>query len=376
MTNKDLSIVTTGDLHLGHAKVPTLHIVEKLRQYFFPYVEKAKLLTINGDIFQSALSLTSVDIKIIISFFISLLELCQKHDVTMRFLRGTSSHDRNQIESLMALYTKSMYTHDLKYFDTLSIEYIDKLDLRMCYIPEDLPYNSSDEIINKIKHLFSDAGWDSCDIILFHGYFEHMLPRGLKKLPKITFNSRQFDGILKDTGYILCNHVHSKSVYKRIIYAGSFDRLAHGEEEAKGFFYIDNNGPHFITNDSAMAFNTIDLSTMTDKDAIVDKYKELVKKKFEDGILGHVRVIHPDISVRQILNKITNLNYPYLKYIHQSGMENNIENGLSDALAVDSYEKIVVTEENLPGMILNFLKDSIDDVTLGLKEITTLLNDM
>lgn len=368
----DINISSTGDLHLGHSRVPTQSIIERMYKYLFPQLEKTDLLCINGDVFHSVLTMAASDSKLAIAFFIVLFNECQKHNVTVRFLRGTSTHDRTQIETLMKMYEKFGYTNDVKYFDTLTIEYIEHLKVRMLYIPEDLPYNSAQEILEDAKDMFDKAGWDACDLVMFHGYFEHMLPPGIPRQPKITFKSSYFDDLVKKDGYVLCNHVHSKSSYGKILYSGSFDRLAHGEEESKGFFYI-NGEPHFIENKDATPFYTIDLSKEEDKDKIIKLFKQKAKKKFKPDVHGNIRFIHPSIEMRQIIGKISSLHFPNLRYTHKSNVKRDLEKISDEFLSIDETNEVVVTEENLSGLVHAFLTEK-NVVDMEMEEIEMLLN--
>ena len=60
-------------------------------------------------------------------------------------------------------------------------------------------------------------------------------------------------------------HVHKRSTYKKIEVAGSFDRLAHGEEEPKGFLDVtyyseDNRVVKFVENKDAEVYTSITLT--------------------------------------------------------------------------------------------------------------------
>ena len=363
-------VLTLSDLHLGRSsKVPTQIIIERIIKYIFPYISKTDLLTINGDIFDNAIALTKADSKLILSFFIQLMMEAERYNTTIRILRGTYSHDRTQCEHIVMLHKAYGFKHDLKYFDSLTVEYIEHLDLRMAYIPEDIPYNTDDEIVSALEVMLQQAGWKDFHFILFHGYYYHLIPNGLRTPPKRALHESKISRLLHPKGYVLGGHIHTKSIYKQMIEVGSFDRFAQGEEETKGGFYITEDGPKFIENQDATQYITIDLSKYDHEDSI-EVYKKKVDKLFPKDIIGYVRVIHDSIEVKQILNKITTKEYPYLTYSSKSNTNN-------DELVVnelDTSSDLIpdITPENLPIIISNYLKEH-NDLLLEPEEITTLI---
>jgi len=365
-------ILTLGDLHFGiQNKIPTQVLCDRVLNRIFPYISKADLLTINGDIFHSDMSMTNASSKALLSFFIQLMAECEKYNTCVRIIRGTVSHDRTQSEHIPILHKSYGYKFDLKYFDTLMIEYIEALDLKVIYVPDDLPYNSSEEVMSRIKEMLHQAGWKKVDLILVHGYFQHMLPRGVRTLPKTVYRESQMSKILSPKGYVLANHVHTKSIYNKVIGVGSFDRLAHNEEETKGCFYIDDEVT-FIENKDATPYLTCDLSKYTDKDICMEKYKKFLETRFVKDVVGYSRVIHGDITVRQILQKMTT-EYPYLVYSHKASKVDKDTVTHTDDLEIDSELEVVITKENLPNIASNYINNNDATQLLSVEEITSLL---
>jgi len=370
--NFDLpTILTFGDLHLGHSKVPTAHICQRLWCEIEKRGSEIDMIVINGDIFDTALYMTSDDSRTVLSLFVKIMNLANANDITIRVIRGTFSHDRSQINHIVSLYESYDYKFDFKYFDDLNIEYIDKYGIRMVYIPDDIPYNSSDEILAKIQEMMAQAGWESVHLISYHGYSQHMLPYNLRRPPKIVFNSTQFKQILHHNGYVLSNHVHTGSLYGQIIGVGSYDRLRHGEEENKGMFIIKDNQPQFIKNKDATPFYTIDLSNVNDKDECVSKFKEFLMEKFPTKTLGYVRVVHHDINIRQLLQKVTSAMTSCVTYSSKSSVKEQKDVIVDDIVRDDSVE-VQITEEN----IATFIHDEMVEKklkTLSIERINQLL---
>jgi tyrosyl-tRNA synthetase len=70
---------------------------------------------------------------------------------------------------------------------------------------------------------------DMVDVTITHGMYQHLCSYAIN-----TDHLHQEDDYLSITKHFVSNgHVHTFNVHSRIITEGSFDRLAHGEEEAK-----------------------------------------------------------------------------------------------------------------------------------------------
>jgi len=373
MTPKILSI---SDIHFGHNRVPALYMREKLFRYMFPKIKDADVIFIGGDIFHTLLSIDCSDARTAVVFILDMLHEAHLYNTKVRVLRGTYSHDRDQSKILESISRELSFEVDFKYFDTIDIEHIEDLNLKVLYVPDDLPYDSSEQVITKIKNILNTIGWDNVDIMIGHGYFEHVLPAGMWTLPKITFNIKQFEHIVKK--YILMGHIHTSSIVDKVIYNGSFDRLAHGEEEDKGFFFIDKS-IHFIKNEDAEQFITIDISKYIDKttDEIIDIFVKLVKKKFKkDNISGYVRCVHPSSEIRQILHKIVQQKFPLLKYSHKASKTSQIEKLISEQPLLEHCESFYVTEDNLPEMINNFIKEKNIPIGITIDKIESILKSL
>ena len=52
------------------------------------------------------------------------------------------------------------------------------------------------------------------------------------------FEEKKFNFVNKN---ILAGHIHTHSQHGKVIYVGSFERLNHGEEEDKGFLFIEDH---------------------------------------------------------------------------------------------------------------------------------------
>jgi len=339
-------------------------MVNNLTTHFLSRIPQCKLLIIGGDFFDSLLSLSKPESNLMISFIIDLLQQADRYEVIVRVLKGTFTHDRDQCHLFQVLHEKGGFTNDFRYVDTLCLEYIEALDLKCLWVPDDLPFPSSDAIMEQVHQKLHDMNWDAVDHVFLHGAFEHVMPPDMPKLPAVTFRARQFAGIV--TRSILCGHIHTSSAYTEtfpegdvhVYYGGSVERLAHGEEEPKGFLFVKSapgtSTVEFVENTDATKFLTFDLSKYEQTELAVQKYTRLVEKHFKPNEYGYVRVVHGSTQVRNVLRKVTQTQYPTLTFSHKASQAAKATAKIQTLITKQDYP--TPTVENLPGMLSDFLR--------------------
>jgi hypothetical protein len=274
-----INILNLSDIHLGHDKNKTEDIVLNLRRFFKTYDKYLKtldLLTISGDIFDKLLTTNSADYHLAYEWLTELVMLCKRYSIIFRILEGTPSHDWQQAKLLYNTIDKLNIDLDFKYFDILDIEYIEALDIHILYIPDEWKHKLSDvwlDVVEKMK----EKKLDKVDIVIMHGAFSYQLPEFLDNThdPKL-YNTISY-------GPVITGHVHNRSVYKKILVPGSFDRLNHGDDnEPKGGVYIEYDNVKkkytfkYLDNKFALEFYTFDVrdKTIEDIKKIFNKYKK------------------------------------------------------------------------------------------------------
>lgn len=260
---KHFNILSISDIHLGNKRTPTEHIINNLNKYVSndKVLANIDLFIIGGDLFDSLLVYDSDEASLIDLWIVELLILCLKHNVILRVLRGTPSHDRHQNRRFNVIYEALKYKDklDMKYIDTLSIDYIKQLDINILFIPDE--WNSSnEETLLEAKELIKAKGLSKVDYAVIHGTFEHQLPADIKTIPR--HNNKEYLDLVKHLIFI--GHIHQHSIYDgRILSNGSFDRLGHGDEDPKGYIKVRVSDEHhhidFIENKNAKLYKTIDV---------------------------------------------------------------------------------------------------------------------
>lgn len=266
----EIKCASSSDHHLGHRNTPTSHILKNLRSAFPGTAETADLdlILFGGDLFDRLLTMDDPNIPLIKNWVNSFLRMCKEANIIVRFMRGTPSHDWNQNWITVAEDTDSAIGANVKYIDTLSIEYIEELGIHVLYVPDEWR-PEPDDVWAEVLQLLQEKGLSHVDITVLHGAFDYQLPEHVK-VPKHI--PERYMGITR--GYVLGAHIHKPSTYgENLLVNGSFDRISHGEEEDKGHwrFSLFSDGTRkakFVVNENARKYVTVDCSGMPVDDAI------------------------------------------------------------------------------------------------------------
>lgn len=280
-----IKYLVISDVHLGHSRNTTVEIIRNLDIFFGEYQSQSQfvdldIIFIAGDLFDTLLDLHNDDIHHIQLWLHRLMCFCVRHNIALRILEGTPSHDWKQSTTAETIAEMIGPELDFKYIDTLFIENNQKFGLSILYVPDEWTPNA-DVTFNQVKELVRENGLITVDIAIMHGGFRYQLMQAPEKVQK--HNEADYLSIV--SRYISIGHIHSFSINDRIIAQGSFDRLAHGEEEPKGGVLCvldDDNGDsfYFIENKFAKTFITIDIkrndidSAMSKIDKTLSKVKE------------------------------------------------------------------------------------------------------
>lgn len=296
-----LTYLVLSDIHLGHHINKTENIINNLEYFFFNYSKELEnnldIIFLAGDVFDRLLSTSSPDYILINQWLTDLVLYCKKHNIILRILEGTASHDWKQSKLVINILNRLNLEIDIKYIDNVYIEYIPKHDLNILYVPDD--WNSDSSITYKeVLKLLNKNKLKQVDIAIMHGAFNYQLPILLNS----NFKEEDYLNIVKY--YISIGHVHTFSMKDRIIAQGSFDRLKHGEEEDKGgvLINIDKNTNassfKFLVNTRSMKFITVDYINKDIK-TIIKELNKLIQKLPEDS---NIRVIVDDSNISNLKN--------------------------------------------------------------------------
>lgn len=373
MLNKEsISYLVLSDVHLGHKKNTTTEIIENLNIYFEHFNKKSifskiDVIFIAGDLFDSLLSLADTNISEIFIFIYRLSCFCSKNKIKLRILEGTPSHDWGQSFILNIINKVSSDELDAKYVDTLSIEDIDDLGLSVLYVPDEWT-NDPKVTFKQVTSIMKTQKKTKVDICIMHGCFNYQI----NNLPGNFLSHTESDYLGITNYFISIGHFHSFSVFDRIICQGSFDRLAHNEEEPKGgvLLTIGNNpGFVFIENKKAKTYLTLDID---DKKTLSKTYKTIYNKikdlRKESNVRLRVSKKNPLYSSLRELKEI----YPFFNFSRVSKEDeetklSNIKIGVSK-----QNNTISITKDN----IVSSLKEIIENKYSVTKEENVILEDI
>lgn len=225
-----LRILVISDIHLGHPNTPTLGMIANLKAAIPDNAETAEIdmIVLAGDVFDRLLSLSGDDIWEVKIWINHLLRMCKKHDIVLRVLEGTPSHDWKQSQLFPLINKIAKIGTDLKYVKDLSIEYIERFGITVLYVPDEWGA-TTDHTLSQVHELLKSHNLTQVDYAFMHGSFDFQIPKNLD-LPH--HNSAAYLMIVKE--HIFIGHEHTFSQFQNITAQGSFDRTAHGQEEPKG----------------------------------------------------------------------------------------------------------------------------------------------
>lgn len=375
MKTSKLNILLLSDIHLGHRNTSTEHITIALTSLIQDdtMFSDLDMVVIAGDLFDRLLQLSSPDVTIIYGWLHYLLRLCKKHDVLLRVLEGTPSHDNKQPKLVIDINREADIGCDVKYMDTLSIEYIDRFGINVLYIPDEwLPDCSA--TLAEVHKLLAKHDLDKVDFAIMHGQFDYQLPSHLlSRVPH--HDSKAYLDIVKYLIFI--GHVHQMSSYDRIFAAGSFDRLRHGEEEDKGMMYftVYDNGmfdAKFIVNKQAQKYITLDITEL-DTDQALNHIREVINtlpidshirlrvdstfvdsKSINNVITHHIDYNWSVITEKSVKSKMETL--PVQTKVNMTGLRKEVFPDMLRDRMSPKYDKPVVE------YTVNLLKEVIDSV--------------
>lgn len=344
MISKAVRIAALGDVHLGHHKTTTPFIIENLKRAFPDTDETGELdlILFEGDVFDRLLVFPSENSVEITYWIMEFLSMCRRRNIIVRVLEGTPSHDWRQ-SLIFDTLNRAMGGHvDLKYVDKLSVEYIEPLGVNVLYVPDEWA-PECDEVWRQVKDVLGSNGLEKVDIACMHGAFNYQIP-----MSHNTHIPERYLSIVEH--YIFIGHVHKHAPLNRIIPAGSFDRLCHGEEEPKGhvraIIHPDGNRSfEFVENLGAKVYKTLDLQDLPLTEALL-ALKNV--EAYPDGSHIRIRLKRTD-ELYSSLSSVRELYPQHYWTTQQEELEQSVEKVRVDHTLP---QPISITPENVSSLVM------------------------
>lgn len=349
MKIKKLNLACVSDIHLGDRRNSATEIIANLRCAVDDNTETSQLdiIFLAGDVFDDLLVLSNDDVIAIDLWIYGLISLCAKHDIVLRILEGTPRHDRTQSKRFILVNEVMGYPADVKYIDKVSIEHIERFGIDVLYVPDEAPGGPA-ATLRVVKELMKAKAIEQVDFAIMHGMFEYQVPI-ISKDHK--HDSAAYLALVRFLIFI--GHVHTFSQLDRITAQGSFDRTAHGQEEAKGHVRatVYDSGEWevvFVENKGAKKFVTVRCQAFTLEETLVE-----INHVVQDLPKGsHVRL---DLDREHPLNASIDVlirTFPMISWEKKiRGTEEELE--LSDTISLDEeYTPITITRENIEELLM------------------------
>lgn len=349
---------SVSDVHLGHPKTSTEHIIANLRRAF-PDVESTHQLDViffGGDLFDRLLSLNQIDVCLILEWAGRLFQMAEQHQIHIVIMEGTPSHDWGQqryLEVLKRLGIGKDYVH---FIQDLSIVHFPDLDANVLFVPDEWAPETDDTWM-QVRELLRVQNLEQVDFTILHGAFDYQLPEHVKAPKHVTERYQQVT-----RHYVFGAHIHTPSVRGNVRVNGSFDRLSHNEEEDKGHwrFRICEGKPdqvRFHVNEGAKVYKTIDCTGM-ELDSALDTLAIVAGRVPEDSHL-RIRANKADsiLASFDVLRK----RHPQINWTSKVTEEESV---VQKNLLVDlrtAYAQVQITPENIGDLLMERVASMTSD---------------
>lgn len=353
----DCRIASISDIHFGDRHNDTTDIIRNCERMIFTegLIKRIDILFFAGDIFDRLLDLDHDNVGEIDHFFSRVCREAKHHNVKVRLLRGTFSHDNDQVERFMTIAEIVDCGVDIKYFNKPDIEYIEDFECHVLYIPDHWTPKTEDTLI-EVHELLKSRGLEQVDIAIMHGHMDFQVPQGLKKA-MVFHDSAAYEKIVRQVIFIGHEHKHSRK--GKVFAQGSPDRLGHGQEDPKGMAYCEivNNvcTVWFVENTNARIYKSV-VITGLELDTAIKHVLTTVK-----GLPANACVRVVGESKHPLFSNMSELSVKFPTYVwSKKGIEEDDEFNpkQTGTLLNDTEEWIPVHIEksNVVGLIMDRLK--------------------
>lgn len=353
-----MKLINISDIHIGKKDDMKL---EKELDIFLDYVKDnpCEVLTISGDLFDRVLTANEYGTVMAINFIKNLLSITTEHGTAVRIIKGTRSHDFNQLD-ILKFIKKEVSEFYFNIIERNSTEEIN--GVKFLYLPEEYPTDYDDFY----KENLLSVEDKTYDIIIGHGMIDFIAFTGYEDDSENRVHgtpTHKADDLIRVTkGPIIFGHIHEKQEYKnKIYYTGSYSRYSFDTPSEKGFMVFDIDledtskfKMEFIENTEAPTYAVIDIDKLdlTDIDDHIKYINELTSQ------YDFVKIKTGNKARLDIARKLTEAD---------SSIKIQSVNKDKETIKVDpKYDYILKKELPLNETIMRFLKENHDkDIDLG-----------
>lgn len=350
MKAPEIECIDISDVHLGHPHTHTDRIIERLDRMLTELfkTKRRRFLFVSGDFFDRLLNVPSSPIKHIQTYIVHLLRQCKAYNVKLRVLEGTPSHDWKQNYLFIQLNEDAQIHADVRYYDSLSIDYEEEEGLYILYVPDEWDEDTK-ETERQVASLLEEKGLQQVDLAIMHGMFAFQVPENLHKhLP--LHDQTVYEQWVKSL--IVIGHHHRHRSNGKVVVPGSFDRLAHGEEEPKGLitFTLKPKGTVNVTfheNQEAEQY----LSVPLEEDSAEAALEKLHSTLPDLPPFTKVRLVYPEHHpISAYLAELVK-QYPEIVWSKPKVIKAEKKIEVSEVLKLQ-YEAVVLRQDNIEDKLI------------------------
>lgn len=352
MNKYPFRVASIHDVHLGHHRTKASDVSRRLiSQLTKEYIMSLDALFIPGDFLDRNLLFSDPTTLDVLDTMAYIIETCSRYNVTIMIVKGTPSHDGDQMEHFTKLCWHLKAPITCYYEKDMCIRYDEHLGIHVLFVPDE--WASREDMYIEAVRLLNEHNLEQVDFIIGHNQFGYQFSDTLRD--RIShLKEEDWCKLVKYHGFF--GHVHVRSQFDKILVAGSYDRLTHGEEQPKGFLDVTyyEDGSHeikFIENKEATFYKTLtllkeyDVSNKDHFSWLLDRLRELEQDH------GYIRLKYYDKSL-PMKDLITLLKEYAPKYVftalHIGEDTINIQETLPDE-QVEDY--LSLTQDNLLRLI-------------------------
>lgn len=373
MKNDHLFGLWFSDQHTLHNNTPTQHVLYNASQFLTRShnLEEVDLVVFGGDFYDRLVDTSHPDMRATQHWIRDFLLECLKHNVIVRVLEGTSSHDREQPENFIVQCPEGL---NLKWVKELSYERIDELGIDMIYVPDNMGGVSPDTIWDRTLALLTDNGVSKVDYVWFHGAFEYQIPL---KFSKHSHSEVKWQSIVKRN--LFAGHVHIPSEYGKIRVSGSFDRTRHGEEHPKGGYEFwwdpksDWCDTKFWENKNALPYYRVLQHPDDTNDELLDRVNQVIQLK-KPQPKSRIQIRGRNGALIKGVAEYLQATYPDLFFDIDSSSQ--MEKEISQDTVNDlTYEGVDINEHNYCDHLVQFMTGTEKYTAEEISETAELLKE-
>lgn len=233
-------IITLGDIHWDAFDINRQKEEMKLPLMVIQEMNNLQLVVIAGDYFDAKLSLNSKAAKASIDWMAALVQICKYRKIKIRMIKGTNSHDNNQLEVFRPYEVESEEKGNdfFRIYNEVCIE--ETLPgVKILYAPDE--NMASEDYYKLYGNYFSQNA--PMDIMFFHGTFDIVAPNiavqesEIEGIKSIIF---KYDYFVNRVRLMIGGHWHDGEEINdtsHMYYTRSLSRWSFNEEKKKGFLY-------------------------------------------------------------------------------------------------------------------------------------------